>query len=168
MRRPAGIPRLRSARSARPALKRARKALVRPLITNAGEYTLEDPLHRDVVKTLTLGFPPGCGVVWGHVPLGGLRHKAVAGMLKGLGAKAGVWDLYFFWANGWSEALQAPHSMTGWIELKSATGTLNKAQRDFRDEVRPLGHRLAICRSVAQVLGALEAWGLRGRARIAA
>lgn len=74
-----------------------------------------------------------------HVPNGGQRHTAVAAKLKGQGVKAGVLDLF----------LPVPrfgrHGL--WIEMKTATGTLSKSQKDWAEFLRGAGYRVEVCRS---------------------
>lgn len=58
-----------------------------------------------------------------HIPNGELRDDATAGKLKAMGVKAGVADFLL------PVPVRDIHGL--WIELKSATGTLSKEQREF-------------------------------------
>lgn len=49
---------------------------------------------------------------------------------------------------------------SGWIELKSSTGSLSAQQRDFRDWCAHVGARYATCRTLDQVEATLRGWGM--------
>ncbi len=94
------------------------------------------------------------GVMWFHVPNGGLRNKIVAAKMKSMGVRAGVWDCYFAWQDS------AGISRTGWIELKVGKNTLTDKQETFRDQVEALGHQHGVAHSVDGVLALLLSWGV--------
>ncbi len=48
----------------------------------------------------------------------------------------------------------------GWIEIKSLTGSLSPAQRDFRDWCFDVGVKHAVCRSLDEVKTVLIEWGM--------
>lgn len=48
----------------------------------------------------------------------------------------------------------------GWIELKSATGSLSPDQKDFRDWCEHVGAHYAVCRTLTAVEAALRDWGM--------
>src|SRR5690348_1196105 len=107
----------------------------------------EEVIQRAVAQFLRIALPQGCGVMWAHFPMGGKRPYGEAGKLNGMGAKAGVLDLYFRWAGH-----------VGWIELKSERGKLSGEQKAFIAEVTPLGDLTALARSVEEVEGILRGW----------
>lgn len=70
-------------------------------------------------------------------------------MAKAMGLVAGSAD-YVFCADGFA----------GWIELKSPVGSLNPAQKGFRDWCAGQNVSYAICRSMSEVGATLTSWGL--------
>lgn len=91
-----------------------------------------------------------------HIPNGGLRHKAVAGRLKAMGAKAGVPDL----------CLPVPrHGHYGlYIELKrpassgSRAGTTTSQQRSWIDELREQGYAVKVAFGWEEAAAILEGY----------
>lgn len=108
----------------------------------------EEDLQRAVVNLLT-PLSSLHGFFWCHIPNGGRRSKAEAGIFKALGVKAGVADLM----------LCRPNLPPDWLELKSPKGYPSPNQRAFEGVVTALGHRYAVCRSIDGVLTVLEDWG---------
>jgi hypothetical protein len=68
-------------------------------------------------------------IVFCHIPNGGYRTKAEAGIFKAMGVQSGAPDLVI-WMKG--ETLQ--------IELKARKGKLSDAQEAFGDRLEALGH----------------------------
>ena len=68
---------------------------------------------------------------------------------KAMGLITGSADYVFVWPNG-----------GGWIELKSATGSLSSPQKDFRDWCRATGSNWAVCRTLDEVVENLLEWGV--------
>lgn len=64
-----------------------------------------------------------------HIPNGGARTKAEAGIFKSMGVQAGAPDL-IVWMRG--RTLQ--------VELKPKGGRLSPAQKAFGDRLKALGH----------------------------
>jgi len=79
----------------------------------------------------------------------------VAALLKAFGVKKGAADVLIL---GW------PASFI-WIELKTATGTLTREQKDWRDWCRSIGAPWFLCRSLDDVIEALESLQIRLLAR---
>lgn len=73
------------------------------------------------------------------IPNGGRRSYVTAAILKAEGVKAGVHDLLL------PLARQGRHGL--WLEMKSATGTMSKPQREWRDRMLRAGYACATCRS---------------------
>jgi hypothetical protein len=116
----------------------------------------EYELHKAVVEWLGW-VKPDC--VFFHPYNGAYMSKATAGKGKALGVLPGVADLVFV----------LPGGKVRFIELKAPKGVLSDNQKAFRDNVRDLGCRYAVARSIEDVSGRLEAWGVtfgqaRGRA----
>lgn len=114
----------------------------------------EEDLQKIVVRFLQLACPEA---VFFAVPnQKGTRKTWEQGLLKALGVRAGVADLVFV----------LPEGRVGFIELKAPdNGRQSADQVEFEEDVRALGAPYLICRSLAEVEGALAAWGvpLRGR-----
>lgn len=87
--------------------------------------------------------------IWYHVPNGGSRNIAQGAMRKRMGVRRGTPDLVFHWRDG-----------SGFIELKSESGSLEPEQKTFRDLATSLGCKWALCRSVRQVEEHLTEWGV--------
>ena len=68
---------------------------------------------------------------------------------KAMGLITGSADYVFVWPDG-----------GGWIELKTKTGSLSPAQRDFREWCMASGSSFAVCRSVDEVREILFEWGV--------
>lgn len=66
---------------------------------------------------------------------------------KAKGLIAGSTDYVFVWEGG-----------GGWIELKTASGSLSPAQRIFRDWCKATGCHWAVCRTVDEVVDTLVLW----------
>jgi VRR-NUC domain len=77
-----------------------------------------------------------------HIPNGGHRTKTTAALLKALGVKPGVFDLF----------LPVPrHGMHGlYIEMKSKKGRMSPEQMEFGQEMANAGYAVYICRSFDQ------------------
>jgi hypothetical protein len=113
----------------------------------------EETLHRQVAAFLDVVLPSD--VVWFHCPNGGGRSKAEAGILKAMGVKAGVPDLYILY-RGYSL----------FIELKPPKRYLTQVQKDMAQRLTQAGATVCTCHSLDEVEGALRALvpDLRGRA----
>ena len=90
-------------------------------------------------------------VIWFHIPNQGDINRQRGAILRGMGLKAGVYDWYLCWPG------PRCHN-TGWIEMKSPTGTLSDSQKLFRRHVESLGHETAEARSIQTVLEILDRW----------
>jgi len=114
----------------------------------------EEALQKLVVQFLRVASP---ATVFFHVPnQRGTRKRFEQELLKALGVRPGVADLVFV----------LPEGRVGFIELKAPeNGRQSAEQSAFEEDVRALGAPYLICRSLAEVEGALKAWGvpLRGR-----
>lgn len=115
----------------------------------------EEDLQKVVVRFLQVACPK---LVFFTVPnQRGTRAKWEQQMLKAMGVRAGVADLVFV----------LPEGRVAFIELKAPeNGRQSADQAGFEEEVRALGAPYLICRTLAEVEGALKAWGvpMRGRA----
>ena len=125
----------------------------------------ENDIHAAVARALdVLLLPPA---TWTTFPAGGYGlTAAAAARLVRLGLK-----------RGWPDVLVLHGTLHG-IELKRATGTLSRTrttrtrsgalrlvegQQDVFPRLEAAGMRIAVCRSVDEVLAALAAWGVPTR-----
>jgi hypothetical protein len=72
------------------------------------------------------------------IPNGGQRHKAVAARMKAEGVRAGVPDLCLPVARGGFHGL--------YLELKTAAGTVSRAQRQWLQALAREGYRAEVCK----------------------
>lgn len=87
-----------------------------------------------------------------------IEHRNAAGKAEGArrkkrGVKKGIPDIWIVW-NG----------QTYVVELKTRTGSLDKAQIEVRADMIAAGAIWALCRSVDDVLDTLGGWGIPIRA----
>ncbi len=107
----------------------------------------EEDVHRAVVRHLEFRAAPG--VAWFHVPTGGARSRAEAGIFRALGTKAGVPDLLAF-KEGKCLAL----------ELKrDKGGRVSPAQVDMHSKLRAAGVDVAVAHGLDQALETLKQKG---------
>lgn len=94
-----------------------------------------------------------------HIPNGGFRTPAEAGLMKALGQKEGAADLLFLGPPG---LVAWPFV---WIENKAPKGRLSAAQEDWRDWCQSIGAPWFLCRSMDDLVAACADAGvpLRGR-----
>lgn len=115
----------------------------------------EEALQRSIVCYLKTACPD---LLWYHVPNGGGRSKAEAGILKAMGVKPGVPDLAFI----------LPGGQAAYIEVKPEGGYLRPEQKTWGREIAAAGGRFAVCRSLQDVAETLTEWGVVLRAKVAA
>jgi hypothetical protein len=114
----------------------------------------EDDLAIQVGSALRVWTLEGrLNVTFTHVPheVGGAGGAAKTRMAlaKAMGLIAGSGDYVFIGSR-----------TSGWIELKSATGSLSPIQRDFRDWCTRCGVEYAVCRTVDNVEATLKQWDM--------
>ncbi len=93
------------------------------------------------------------------IPAGG-GGKVRGAILKGMGYRAGTPDMLVIYKPGaW---------ITGviWLELKSVSGKLSKAQKLCRDDLIAAGCKWALVRSLDDVENALKRFGVPLRATV--
>jgi hypothetical protein len=129
----------------------------------------EDDLHAAVAKALTfLLKPPAEWTTFpaGHVPL----PAQFAVKLARLGLKRGWPDILILHGVAYGIELKRPGEQLSRTRLvRSRRGTLRQieGQRDIFPRLEQAGMRIATCESVAEVIAALNRWGIPTR-RIAA
>ena len=75
------------------------------------------------------------------IPNGGHRHKAVAGKLKAEGVKAGVPDVFI------AHPTKTGHAGL-FIEMKTAKGYANPAQKAWQGKLRVMGFAAEVCKGI--------------------
>jgi VRR-NUC domain len=107
----------------------------------------EEYIQRALVQLLERAVTPG--VAWTHIPSGELRHRAVAGKLKGMGVKAG-WPDLMFWHQG----------RTYGLELKTPTGRLSASQAAVHEGLTAAGAIVAVAYGLDAAIAQLKTWEL--------
>jgi hypothetical protein len=108
----------------------------------------EQELQKTVVEYLDLAIDPE-RVVWTAVNPVPAKSKAVAGLSKALGLKAGILDLVFWW-----------DGQSALIELKDMNGTWSDAQKEMIRRFKLVRIPTRTCRSLSEVDLALDALGI--------
>lgn len=114
----------------------------------------EDALQRQVASFLNVTCPD---LIWFHPANGEARDARTGAKLKAMGVRRGVPDLVFV----------LPTGKVAFIELKAPKGRLTPHQIAFASDCDELGVPYLVCRSLAEVQGALNAWGVPTKARAA-
>lgn len=87
-----------------------------------------------------------------HVPMN--QSSRVAGaIMKGDGAQAGFPDLIVI----------APGGKTLFLEVKTKSGKLSEAQKDFANDLQMMGHNYAVVRSIEDARAAFDRAGIKTR-----
>lgn len=110
----------------------------------------EDQLQRAIVDFIRT-VAPTCFLF--SIPNGGERTAAGGQMLKLTGMVAGVPDL----------CLIEPGGTARFLEVKTDSGALNKAQNAVLDRFMMMGVQYAVVRSIGDVRTALEYWRISTR-----
>ncbi len=83
-----------------------------------------------------------------HFPNEGKRSASYGRMLKEMGLRPGVSDLY---------VAMMRHGYGGaWIELKSQEGVLSVVQLEFLQDMKQQGYYTVVCRSIEDTIKVLE------------
>lgn len=114
----------------------------------------EEQLQRAVAAFLDVALPEDA--VWFHVPNGGARTKAEAGIFKAMGVKAGVPDVLILW-----------RGQLYCIELKAPGRSLSPGQRDMRDRLLKSGAEWGLAKTVGEVaIACAGCWNMPLRASL--
>lgn len=116
----------------------------------------EEQLHRSVADFLRVAlFAPSFMTTF---PAGG-GGKVRGAKLKAMGLKAGMPDVMVF-----AQDMNRRPVVIG-IELKGAKGRVSEAQRETLTRIKQIGFAIYICRSLSEVIEALNDEGIPLRAR---
>lgn len=136
--------------TAHPAIGRRRTSARRlPLSAHAlGAGMSEEEIHRAVVRHLEYRAAPG--VVWFHVPNGGGRSRAEAGIMKAMGTQPGVPDILAFRAG-----------RCFGLELKRERGgRVSPAQAEMHIRLAEAGVEVAVAHGIDEAVSILKKWSL--------
>lgn len=113
----------------------------------------EEATHRAIASALAVCLPKPW-LYW-HTPNGGARSKAEGGILKALGTKPGIPDLFV-----------AGEGRVIGLEIKAPKGRLSPAQKDTIGALAEAGIPTVVVHSIDEAVAALKALGVpvRGRA----
>ena len=101
------------------------------------------------------------GVLWCHVPNGGVRHIATAKRLKRMGTKKGVADNFIF-----DPPLEFPEYVGTVIELKRKQGGKVSAEQErWLEGLRRRGWYTAVCYGVDDAIAMINHLGYGKRRR---
>jgi hypothetical protein len=116
----------------------------------------EDDLHESVARMLAIAIgPPGLtsahGVCWYSVEMRNAKSVQEGARRKRCGCVSGIPDVHLIFAG---------HLFT--IELKTLRrgSTLSPGQRERHPELRKAGARVAVARTLDEVLAALREWAI--------
>jgi len=106
----------------------------------------EETIHKTVIEWARLH--PLLKRIVLHFPNEGKRSARYGKLLKDMGMRAGVSDLFI---------ATARHGFIGaWIELKSAKGVVSDAQKDFLDDMSQQNYFTAICWSLDEAINTID------------
>lgn len=111
---------------------------------------VEGPIQRAILDTLRIAYPQ---VLVHSVPNGGFAlEPRIVAKLKWQGLLPGVPDLALYWPGG-----------HGLIEVKSEGGRLSTDQKWVHGALKGLGVKVAVCRSVQDLIDTMTEWNVPGR-----
>lgn len=85
-----------------------------------------------------------------HVPNEGMRDPHYGFLLKRLGMKKGVFDIFI---------MMPRHGYGGaWIEIKREGGKMSPAQKQFEHEAKSQNFFTAVCRSIEAAINTIECY----------
>lgn len=102
----------------------------------------EQALQISIVQWMRYSLPRE--VVFFHVPNGGKRTKAEAGIFKAMGVVSGIPDLIIAW----------PGTVLA-VELKAGSGASTPLQKDMQDRLKAVGWHVAEIRSLDEFIALL-------------
>lgn len=106
----------------------------------------EESIHKTVIEWIRLHNLISPLVI--HIPNQGIRTKRFGGILKAMGMRAGVADLFI--------AMGCHNYHGAWIELKSEKGKLSPVQQSFLHDMRTQNYFVAVCYSVDEAIATIK------------
>ena len=127
----------------------------------------EEGLQRALVAFLRASLPKPWLVF--HVPNGGGRSKAEGGILKAMGVRAGIPDLFLLGPNSRLIAIECkapPRTLKTRARKSLAKARFSEAQQETIAALGELGVPTLIARNVEETIAALAALGVPFRGRV--
>lgn len=116
-----------------------------PKLLKSGEVS-EELIHKTVMDWVRVH--PKLSKITLHYPNEGRRTFHYGRLLKSMGMRAGVSDLFI---------AKASHGYHGaWIELKTTKGKLSPSQRDFIEDMTEQNYYTAVCRSIDEAIATIK------------
>ncbi|MEI9995128.1 MAG: hypothetical protein WDM91_11075 [Rhizomicrobium sp.] len=115
----------------------------------------EQQLQIALVKVLALALTPATRFF--HVPNGGFRTKAEAGILKAMGVIPGMHDLVLLHRLQFGDLVVC--GAYG-LELKSDDGDVTETQSDLHADVATIGMPTAVAHTIDEAIDAIRSWGI--------
>jgi VRR-NUC domain len=111
----------------------------------SGELS-EEAIHKAVMDWVRL--KPTIKKLVMHFPNEGKRTPSFGRLMKEMGMRAGVSDLFISMAR---------HGYHGaWIELKTKNGVLSSLQKEFLDDMSAQNYFTIICRSIDECIKTIQ------------
>lgn len=111
--------------------------------------TEEDRICAAACQRFELQYPIEFKLLF-HIPNGGKRSKAQAGIFKAMGVKPGVSDYFYMQPRGGFHGL--------WLEVKTSTGDLSRDQRLFLQLARQKGYAAIVTYGLEEMWEVLDHW----------
>ena len=112
----------------------------------------EQAFHQQVAQFLNVALG---GVAWWTTIGHGRPGRLQSAIQKGMGVKPGVPDI-----------MVIDGGRAIFIELKAPRGQVSEAQRECHRSIRRAGSGVRVCKTLDEVISALEEWGVPLRYRI--
>ncbi len=110
----------------------------------------EEQVQRSLAEYLAWNLKPG--VMWTHMPSGGMRDRVAGGKLKAMGHHAGWPDLQFVYGG-----------TVLFLELKGEHGRISDTQFEVHQALRAQGVTVRVAVGFDEALAIIEDWGLLKR-----
>lgn len=107
----------------------------------------EESIQRALADYLPFALKPG--VMWTHMPSGGMRDRVAGAKLKAMGHHAGWPDLQFVYAG-----------TVMFLELKSGKGRISDTQLAVHQGLRNAGVTVRVAVGFEEAMATLDDWGL--------
>ena len=133
------------------------------------DFDPEQALQVSVVEWMEACLPPPPeGPWWTAVNPVPAKSKAVAGLSKAMGLRAGVPDIVGSWRVGWHRRKRSALPQPFAIELKAPTGSVSRTQAEVINQMELAGFIVGVCRSVEDVQQFFDIYGVPMRGKVAA
>ena len=120
---------------------------MRRIKTLKSGYVSEETIHKNVIAWVKENHPDIQHLIL-HFPNEGKRTPWYGKLLKSMGMRAGVSDLFI--------AISRHNHHGAWIELKSSEGIVTQSQRDFLEDMKQQGFYTNICWSEEEAINAIN------------